>query len=57
MAAILSSRAELLREICDHQDQAVTERAKEAFATLQREIAAEREWKTKHSRERDERFE
>jgi len=57
MAAILSSRAELLHELCDREDHALAEYAREAYATLQREIAAEREWETKHSRERDERFE
>jgi len=57
MAAILSARAELLRELYDREDYAVAECAKEAYATLQRDIAAEREWETRHSRERDERFE
>jgi hypothetical protein len=56
MAAILSSRAELLQEFCDRED-ALAEYAKETYATLQRDITAEREWETKHSRERDERFE
>jgi hypothetical protein len=56
-AAILSARSELLRDLCDHENQAVAECAKEAFATLQRDMAAEREWETKRSRERDERFE
>lgn len=57
MAAILSSRAELLRDLCDHEGDALAARAKEAYALLQRQIAAEREWETKENRARDERFE
>jgi hypothetical protein len=57
MASILSARAELLQGLCDHQDHALSARAKEAYALLQRQILAEREWETKDNRARDERFE
>lgn len=57
MAAMLSARAELLREFCDHHDRALAARAQEVYAELQRQIVAEREWETRDNRERDERFE
>jgi hypothetical protein len=57
MASILRARAELLQGLCDHQDHALAARAKEAYALLQRQISAEREWETKDNRARDERFE
>jgi hypothetical protein len=58
MAAILSARAELIRDLYDRQnDLPLVEFAKDAYATLQRQITATREWETQHGRERDERFE
>ena len=58
MAVILSARAELIRDLCDRQnDLPLVEFAKDAYATLQRQITAAREWETQHGREHDERFE
>jgi hypothetical protein len=56
-AAMMSARAELLRELCDHQNRALATCAQDAYAQLQRQIAVEREWETRDNRERDERFE
>jgi hypothetical protein len=57
LAAILDSRAALLRALPEHHDPHLAERAIRAHGELQHQIELERQWETRLHRSRDERFE